>query len=290
MDQEHVTGEEQTQQPTPEQVAQDNEAAFASGFNEMRGIETPATPASDPAPEKAEPEPEKSEPESEPPKAEEPPQKQPWEDVLDKFQSRIRNIEGHIGGIASQLKTIQAASKAVEKTGIEAPTAAQVEQAVTSKRWDEIRQDYPEWAEAMDERLAAERAASKAPAVDLDGIRKEVGTTVSSAEEKFRQELRKRDELLVEFKHPGWKDVARSAEFNAWFKAQGADIQRLAESEDAMDAIRLFDTYKSVKKTVKQDKEQRLRSAVTPQGSPARPPTINDEDAFNQGFAKVRPG
>lgn len=275
---------------TEEQVQQEANDAFEAGFSQERPTleEAPEVEAKQEEPEQ--------QPEPEPPKVD------PWDGVpqvvreqleavsgklssVDKISDRIRNIEGHIGGLSSQVKQFVAASKAVAKTGVEAPTDAQIEKAAqSSEKWQAIKEDYPDWAEALEERLAQEKHA----APDLDGIQRKVDESVGSINNTLRAELRRAHETIVEIKHPEWRKDVNTSEFKSWFETQPADLKALAASENAADAIRLLDVYKSVSKKTKQDKEQRLRSAVTPQGTAAKPNTINDDDAFERGFASAR--
>lgn len=282
---------------TEEQVQQESSDAFEAGFAQERG---------EPTLEKA-PEPVQEEVSAE--KTEEKPEEvkeiDPWDGVpqvvkerleavtgklnsVDKISDRIRNIEGHIGGLASQVKSFVSASKAIAKTGVESPTQAQIETAVqSSEKWKAIKEDYPDWADAVEERLAEEKRAAQSN-VDLEGFQKKVDDSVYSLNNTLRSELRRAHETIVEIKHPEWKKDVNTAEFKRWFESQKDDVKTLAASENAVDAIRLLDSYKSSIKKIKQDKEQRLRSAVTPQGSAAKPNTLNDDDAFERGFASAR--
>lgn len=278
---------------TEEQVQQEADNAFEAGFSQER-------PTLEEAPE-VEAEQQQEQPEQQP---EPEPEKvvDPWDGVpqvvreqleavsgklnsVDKISDRIRNIEGHIGGLSSQVKQFVAASKAVAKTGVDAPTEAQIEKAAqSSEKWQAIKEDYPDWAEALEERLAQEKRAVP----DLDGIQRKVDESVGSINNVLRTELRRAHETIVEIKHPEWRKDVNTKEFKSWFESQPNDLKQLAASENAADAIRLLDVYKSVSKKTKQDKEQRLRSAVTPQGTSAKPNSINDEDAFERGFASAR--
>ena len=279
---------------TEEQVQQEANDAFEAGFSQERPTLEEA-----PEPVRAEQQEEQVQEQAEPePKKE----VDPWDGVpqvvrdqleavsgklnsVDKISDRIRNIEGHIGGLSSQVKQFVAASKAVAKTGVDAPTEAQIEKAAeSSEKWQAIKEDYPDWAEALEERLAQEKRAVP----DLDGIQKRVDESVGSINNTLRAELRRAHETIVEIKHPDWRKDVNTKEFKSWFESQPTDLKALAASENAADAIRLLDVYKTVSKKSKQDKEQRLRSAVTPQGTAAKPNTLNDDDAFERGFASAR--
>lgn len=283
---------------TEEQVQQESSDAFEAGFNQERGEPTTET-----SPEPVQEEVKAEEPEAPQEQTEEVKEVDPWEGVpqvvrekleavtgklgsVDKISDRIRNIEGHIGGLASQVKSFVNASKAVAKAGVETPSQAQIETAAqSSEKWKAIKEDYPDWAEALEERLAEEKRAAP---VDLEGFQKKVDESVGSLNSTLRAELRRAHETIVEIKHPDWRKDVNTNEFKNWFNGQTNEMKALAASESAVDAIKLLDVYKSSTKKSKQDKEQRLRSAVTPQGSAAKPNSINDDDAFERGFASAR--
>lgn len=226
----------------------------------------------------------------------------PWDGVpvvvrqaLETLPTRLRNIEGHIGGLTSSMKAAKEAAAAATKAGAEAPTQAQVQAATTSgEKWKQIKEDFPEWADAMEERLAAQAATSRpAPVVDVDALKREwsestkaqVAGAVDQAEER----------AFVRLKHPGWKATVNTESFRSWMTAQPPELRALANSDLADDAIKMLDAYATVQKAAAKkaaddaEKKKRLEGAVTPKGtgSPAGTTTTNDEDAFAGGFKKV---
>lgn len=274
-----------------EQQGIESEQAFEAGFNEARSIE----PTEKPIEQKPEPEP--TEVVAETPK-------DPWEGVnpavketldsltsklaiVDKFPDRLRNIEGHIGGLTNQIKTALASAKAVEKKGLDAPSDSQIERAsVSSEKWKQIQEDYPEWAEAMEERLALFKPSiPPPPKVDLDGFRSDLETRMNGAISDASREMHG---AIVSIKHEGWQETVKTSDFTNWFKGQAPELRALADSPRAVDAIRLLDAFKAAKN--KQDKEARLKDAITPQGQVATGRHINEDDAFENGFARARGG
>lgn len=299
--------DEQVVEPTQEQVAADSSAGFARGFNTARGVPPPVeTPVEKPVVTeevKAEPveEVKPDEWEGVPPKV-----KAELESVsarlasFDKLPDRLRNIEGHIGGITSQLKTALAAKVAVEKSGAEAPTSDQIAQAKSSEKWAQLKVDYPDWAEAMDERLATLKPAQAT--VDVAGIKSELAkdfdTRLSEAEMRARQFAR------VDLKYEDWEQTINSPAYLAWIAKQPPEIRALEHSPNAKDAIQVLDAYSAAqkaaqvaaaaaakKKAEKEAQDQRLKGASTPQGAVAASPhTLDDADALDRGFARVRGG
>lgn len=195
----------------------------------------------------------------------------------DKLAERQRNVEGHIGGLTSELKRIReqlAAGLTAAKT-TEAPSEAQIQAAVKSpEKWAQLKQDFPEWGEGTEELVAANTAAlreeisNKVGRQDVDRL---VGDRVRQAEESITRRI---EERVVDVAHRGWRELVKTNEFQAWFGAQDDAVKRLAESDRAEDAIELFDKYKDASKVNVTEIQQRradrvAQAAGAPQGKAA---------------------
>lgn len=212
---------------------------------------------------------------------------------------RMRNFEGHIGGLTTVTKelkasvaTVQAAldaaTKAATTAGAEAPTAEQVKLAAgSSAKWKQMKEDFPEWAEAMDERLAEVAPGRAAEPIDQDKLRREL-----------REEIRRDLNLeRVEEVHEGWQATVKTPEFEAWYKTQPDDMKALAASDRARDAIKMLDAYAKSKEGAAgdpppDDPKARLDAAVVPTRgrSVTRSETITEEQAAQAAFKRVRTG
>lgn len=170
-------------------------------------------------------------------------------------QQRLRNAEGHIGGLNNQLKQ----AKQVTATGGEAPSAQEVRAAQGDPAaMASLKRDYPEFATAMGEvlneqmsalekRLLASRAPEQQtqPGVSADDI------------------AQVRRTLMVEVKHPGWEDRVQTPEFHGWLTRQPREVQMLAASESPQDAVRLLDLHtESTRPQETSQRTQRLNSAA----------------------------
>lgn len=295
-----------------EQPTADSDAAFTQSFDSTRGTE--------PKPEVKQEEPvEAKEPEPETPaatpevKAEEP---DPLRDMkaelesvkarlasVDKIPDRLRNIEGHIGGLTSQLKTAMATAKAVEKAGGEAPTQAQIQKAVVDpERMKALKEDFPDFVDAI-EALQGQVAAIKA-APHGDDLEARMGQRLKEAQATAKAEAETlsatkaaeaRQLAMLDLKHDGWEETINTPEFGAWFQKQAPDIQALAKSPKARDAIRMLDAFTGDQAKAKEEQHkkdqnaQRLARAAPPKGvqAPAAK-TINDDEAFESSFKRTR--
>lgn len=313
-----MTTEAIEQEPTAEEVAAETaeaEAAFAAGFAkvEKREPSEPSTKVEETETSPQATEKSAAEQEAEAKAAEEAKAKadaqaaadKEWEGVPPVVRARLEELKGvpgsiekfagHLGGFKRQLDSVAATAKsAAVSKGAEAPSDAQLAAAgKDSAKWKQMQTEFPEWAEAMEERLTAiasqvkpvqAQAPEPAPPVDVEAISQ-------VAEER----------ALVRMKHPDWKKTARTTEFADWLKGQTTDVRGLAESQVADDAIALFDRYAAHRQAAvdaaaarvsaevtRQRREKRLTGALTPQGTPTPTTTgISDEEAFARGFKRA---
>lgn len=176
------------------------------------------------------------------------------ESMLGQVTQRLRNAEGHIGGLGSQLKQqLQTASQVVKQGG-EAPTAKELREAHSNPAaMEDLKRDYPEFAQAMEsalnERLQAlEQRFAQAP-VQQPSVRPE-------------DIQRLRAELSVEVRHPGWQARVQTPEFTGWLQRQPREVQMLAASESPQDAVRLLDLHNETLNAATSQRNQRLNAAA----------------------------
>lgn len=176
---------------------------------------------------------------------------------MEQVLSRLRNAEGHIGGLNSQLKQqAQKAAQAVREDGGDAPTQAQVREAGASpERMRKLKEEYPEFGSAMEgalnealDRFAATNKA--APVADAPA-----GVT--------REELLEQiADLKVESSHKGWRKTVATPAFAGWLQTQAREVQMLAGSSDPQDAVRLLDLHKAAAEQGREIRTQRQASAA----------------------------
>jgi hypothetical protein len=193
------------------------------------------------------------------------------ESMLTQVTQRLRNAEGHIGGLNGQLKQQLQTAKQVATTGGEAPTANQLRAAQQSPQaMEDLKRDYPEFASAMEsalnERLQNLEQRFQAPQ-QQQGIQQE-------------DIQRLRAEISVEVQHPGWQARVQTPEFVGWLNRQPREVQMLAASESPQDAVRLLDLHSDATNAVTSQRTQRLSAAAAiPSGrssSQARTKAIED--------------
>ena len=176
------------------------------------------------------------------------------ESVLTQLTQRLRNAEGHIGGLGSQLKQqLQAAQQLAAKGG-DAPSAGEIRDAQRSpEAMARLKSDYPEFAEAM------ESALNERISMLEQKIVRQAPVASSVTPEDI---ARLRAEMAVEVRHPGWQSAVQEPVFQGWLQRQPREVQMLAASESPQDAIRLLDLYSDGGRTATAQRTQRLNSAA----------------------------
>ena len=202
--------------------------------------------------------------------------------IEQKLSGRLRNIEGHIGGLKHNLSQLSTAAKAAEEQGADAPTKAQMSEAKQSgAKLAALKEDFPEWAEALEETLSA---VNSRPQLDEGAINQRI----QSIEENSRAEIQKARQLArLDNAFPDWEQTINSEQYNTWLSNQPHDIQALTSSEKATDALKVLNAYADSTQasnpdlTAQSRQRNRLESAVTPtQGRPAtrKKPTTEEEE------------
>lgn len=220
------------------------------------------------------------------------------------FQGRIRNVEGHIGGLTSVTKELKsamsAATSAAAAAGNDAPTDEQIAAAAgSSAKWSQMKEDFPEWTEAMEERLST---VGRGGAVDVEAIRKQVrdelAPEIASAVAVARRNAR------VDAVHEDWEETVQTPEFSTWFDSQPEDVKALGASDKPRDAIKLLDQFVAFKNpkndppadepppTSRPNPRARLEESLgrQPGGGSHRSVPLSEEAAAEAAYKRVRTG
>lgn len=175
------------------------------------------------------------------------------ESMLNQVTQRLRNAEGHIGGLGSQLKQQLQTAQQVSSRGGDAPTATEIRDAQRDPQaMANLKRDYPEFAEAMESALN-ER---------LSMLEQRIAQPVAQPTVTAEDIARLRSEMAVEVRHPGWQARVQTSEFMGWLQRQPREVQLLAASESPQDAVRLLDLHDDAVKSSSSQRTQRLSSAA----------------------------
>lgn len=200
------------------------------------------------------------------------------------FKQYADSVQQSVGGLAAELRQVNAEAAVARQTP-GGPSQEAIDQAQKDpESWAKLKEDWSEWAGPIEEFFNHKmQAALKAAAsVDEDAIAERVAARLDKRRQEERQkeqdaEQQARQELEGKFQSerakvlrviPTFDEVRKSDDFLAWAKAQPAEVQALANSTDAVDAIDMMLRYEKrpsqrTAVTVQQERQQRLaRSAV----------------------------
>jgi hypothetical protein len=176
------------------------------------------------------------------------------EAMLGQVTQRLRNAEGHIGGLGSQLKQQQQLAQQVAARGGDAPSAGEIRAAQGSAQaMEALVRDYPEFGSAVQAALAEQVQAIKA--LQIQTPQQQTGVSLDDI-------ARLRSEMAVEVRHPGWQDRVKTTEFVGWLNRQQREVQMLAASDSPQDAVRLLDLHSDTTNSMTTQRNQRLSSAA----------------------------
>lgn len=215
----------------------------------------------------------------------------------DGLQSRVRNIEGRFGTMNAQMQKMLDAQKSVQSSGGDAPSSQQINSAkISSEKFKRLKEDFPEWAEAMEEELnlRTENIKSSIPrAPDLNNyISRDDAQDLVGESRKL---------AYLDLKYSNWENEVRTNDFRMWYLSQDDNMKALADSTDVNDSAKMLEAYFSFRhesenntqnrelekmNVVKQKNQKRLESGISPTKSSAAlsKRTSSEEEDFEEGF------
>lgn len=281
-----------TEQLTTEQATAiwNEEANIREAGDELPPLDDPAptdpAPADEPTPPVDPVDPEPAPPADEDPMASLPDVVKAKLAEIDQIKEANAQLLHHVktaeGRVAAMQREFEQARKAQQQV---APTDAPSQQAIASaaanpEKWEQLKQDFPEWAEAMEGYVSAKIAAVQVP----QGLTPEqVSDYVNQKLGESKAEIgRLLEEAKIEGKYDNWRDLVNTSDFASWYAVQNPDVKQLANSPSAKDAIKMLDLFHEAKarpaEQIKQERGARLAAAAAPtRGNVAPPPRSVDD-------------
>lgn len=184
--------------------------------------------------------------------------------TLDTIDQRLRSAEGRIGSVQQAVFEQRKAAEEAAKRVKDAPTKEQMAQAAKSdKAWEDLKEEFPGWGEALHDELASVRQAAEALKQDIETLRTMQNSGSQHDVEKLQREM---DVKLVSVKHPGWQQTVKSDEFGQWLQGQDSDMQqKFLNSTDPVECIEVLDAFAkgNSSQDVASSRQRRLEAATT---------------------------
>ena len=185
----------------------------------------------------------------------------------------VKTTEGRVA--AMQREAQQARQAAMQ----EAPTQTAIASAAKNpEKWEQLKQDFPEWAGAMEEYVASKMGGQQQQNLTPEQVTNYVQQQVAQTRAEMGRLM---EEARIEGKYENWRDTVNTTEFAQWFTVQSPETRALADSSAAKDAIKMLDLFnasKSVSATdIRQERGARLAAAATTRTGQTPPPkTLGD--------------
>jgi hypothetical protein len=190
----------------------------------------------------------------------------------------VKTTEGRVA--AMQREAQQARQAATQVAPQDAPTQVAIASAAKNpEKWEQLKQDFPEWADAMEEYVASKLGApSQQQNLSPEAVAQFVQQEVANTKAEMGRLM---EEARVEGKYENWRETINTTEFAQWFSVQSPDTRALADSAAARDAIKMLDLFSAAQSRsagdIKQERGARLAAAATTRTGQTPPPkTLGD--------------
>ena len=188
----------------------------------------------------------------------------------------VKTAEGRVAAMQREFQQARQATTAVNAD--DAPSQGAIAAAAKNpEKWEQLKQDFPEWAGAMEEYVGAKLSGMQS-GVQAMQVVDYVQEQLAAERAQMKAAI---EEARVEGKYEDWRDTVNSPDFAQWYAIQPDDVKALAESSTARDAIKMLDMFHTVRakpaSDIKQERGARLAAAATSRPGQTPPPkTIGD--------------
>lgn len=219
------------------------------------------------------------------------------------LEERLKQAERRIGSITNDLSEAKKAAAETTKKEEKAPTKEEIDAAAKSaEEWEALKQEYPDWADAIDARLSEkEKGITKAVTEQIEAIKKsglpvdEIKKQIEEIRQEAIQEAQENAKTLVAIKYPEWIEDVNSEDFKNFMSTASDEIKQRCGSWKAKDAIFVLDKFYessgngSGKKTaaeIARERKQRLSKSELPSSGRIRQPVKREDEMTDEEYRK----
>jgi len=200
---------------------------------------------------------------------------------IDDLQKANEDLKNHVRAAEGRVAAWQREREEQKRLSqVAAPTQNELAKATANpEKWDQLKQDFPEWAEAMEEYVG-----SKVGQTSQGVSEEQLNRLIEDRTDRIRTEAMEAIEYAkLETKHSDWRETINSDEFVKWIGTQPVNVYNLIDSPKAADAVKVIDLFKAVKTptttTVAEIKNQRKatlsNAVVTKPGESSKSKTLD---------------
>lgn len=216
-----------------------------------------------------------------------------WQGEAQRLEHRYNSDLGRQNALQQKIADQKLIIEQLQQKGpaAESSTAGEEATGMSGEEWAVFKEEFPEMAAGVEKQFNAMQQR-------MQGMEQQFASQLKPMQDQHAEQQRVAEQqyanaqfTVLENKHPDFKDVVNSAEFDSWLKQQPNAVQQLMASSDAADAAYLLDGYKAtLEPTVLSAKRERqLRDAQTVSGRSTRktPAAVDDYDAAFDEFAET---
>jgi hypothetical protein len=156
---------------------------------------------------------------------------------------------------------------------------------MTDKRWNTLKEDYPDIAEGT---TALVEALNQSHAQEIAALKQQI----EPIQGQLHQTYVAQQYQMLASEHPDWEQIAASPEFNHWISTQPHNVREMMESEQAGDAAYLLRVWKNENASaiqpgnseLKQRREKQLRQAQNVPSRGGRSQQMPSDDDYEAAF------
>ena len=186
----------------------------------------------------------------------------------------VKTAEGRVAAMQREFQQGRQAATSVDA----APSQGQMAAAAKNpEKWEQLKQDFPEWAGAMEEYVGSKLSGMQS-GVQAMQVVDYVQQQLAAEREHMKTAI---EEARVEGRYENWRDTVNTPEFAQWFAIQSDEVKALADSSAAKDAIKMLDMFHKLSAKpateIKQERGARLAAAATTRPGQTPPPKTMDD-------------
>ncbi len=155
-------------------------------------------------------------------------------------EARQRKLEGQFGALKDQVtqlstqiaRLVNLSTGSAGKAGTDRPTDQEVKGAQTLEAWEKLKGDYPDWADALDQRISADAQAHHRQLLQQ-------AEAIARAQEDMR--------VTAALGDWDWEATLKEQAFVSWVDSvkDDANMAKLLAEPGARAAIKVFRAYKA---------------------------------------------
>ena len=188
----------------------------------------------------------------------------------------VKTAEGRVAAMQREFQQARQAQQAVAPQ--DAPTQGDIAAAAKNpEKWEQLKQDFPEWAGAMEEYVGAKLNGMQS-GVQANQVVEYVQAQQAELKAQMQAAI---EEARVEGKYEDWRETINTPDFAQWFAIQPNEVRALADSPHGRDAIKMLDMFNNVRtkpaSEIRQERGARLAAAATTRPGQTPPPKTLDD-------------